>query len=519
MSSKVIIGSRGSDLALWQANFTKEILEAKGHQVEIQIIKTQGDIIQHLSFDKMEGKGFFTKEIEEHLLDCKIDLAVHSHKDLPTTNPPGLMIGAVSYRENCTETLLIRPEAFDPYSKFKLKPGAVVGTSSHRRKSQLLHHRPDLITKDLRGNVPTRIDKLINQNYDAIVLASAGLKRLNLKPAGVHLVELSEIEFIPAPAQGVLAYQIREGDERMHTIVEELHHEDVFRSISIERGVLNKLDGGCQLPLGVYCKEDEKGFHTWTSLQPLDGKPYRRFYHFSEKNASLVNDLISRVERKEGRTVYISREPENASLFMRQTQSFGFQAIAQATLVTEEIEVNHMPFTDWVFFSSRNCVKSFFEQGLMLPDVASVAALGSGTAEELKYYGVTASFVGNDGEVDKTAKAFLEQVKGKSVLFPIGEQSHRTVQLALKDEVECHEILIYRQVANPDFVEKTADIFVFTSPALFEAYTNKELLKDKHLVCIGETTKKAIQSAGFQNITMAYQTNEQALADTVCGLL
>lgn len=519
MPQKVIIGSRGSDLALWQAYYTKNILEQNGHSVEIEIIKTQGDKIQHLSFDKMEGKGFFTKEIEEYLIDGKIDLAVHSHKDLPTTNPPGLIIGAVSYRENCTETLLIRPEAFDPHAKFNLKKEAITGTSSHRRKSQLLHHRPDLNIKDLRGNVPTRIGKLLDENYDAIVLASAGLKRLNLKPEGLHLVELSALDFIPAPAQGVLAYQIREGDSRMEEITKSLHHDDVDRCISVERGVLNRLDGGCQLPLGVYCEEDEKGFHTWTSLQPLDGKAYRRFYHFAENNAGLINDLIARVERKEERSIYISREPENAQLFIQQTQSFGFKVNAQAGLITQEVEVNHMPFTDWVFFSSRNCVKYFFEQGLMIPEVASVAAIGSGTAEELKNQGIAISFQGNDGEVGETALAFLNQVKGKSVLFPIGDQSLRTVQKTLENEVECHDIIVYKQVANPNFKAEGADIFVFTSPALFDAFSNKDLLKNKKIVSIGATTKKHLEASGFANVIASYQTSEQALADTVCGLL
>ena len=153
---KITIGSRGSDLALWQAHHVKNRLEQLGAEVTIKIIKTQGDRIQHLSFDKMEGKGFFTKEIEAALLAEEIDLAVHSHKDLETTQPQGLIIAAVSEREDPSELILVRKECVDLNQPLDFKEGAIVGTSSARRKSQLLNIRPDIQIKDLRGNVPPR---------------------------------------------------------------------------------------------------------------------------------------------------------------------------------------------------------------------------------------------------------------------------------------------------------------------------------------------------------------------------
>ena len=147
---KIIIGSRGSDLALWQANHVRKQLEDLGHQVEIKIIVTQGDAIQHLSFDKLEGKGFFTKEIETELLAGTIDVAVHSHKDLETNPPAGLIIAAVSEREDPSELLLMQKSAVDLSKKWNLKENAIIGTSSARRKSQVVHFRPDLEIKDLR---------------------------------------------------------------------------------------------------------------------------------------------------------------------------------------------------------------------------------------------------------------------------------------------------------------------------------------------------------------------------------
>ncbi len=249
----IIIGTRGSDLALWQANHIKAKLEALGAEIQIKIIKTQGDLIQHLSFDKMEGKGFFTKEIEKELLEESVDLAVHSFKDLETNFPQGLTIGAVTDRANPRDVLLIRNECVDSSLKWDLKGGAVVGTSSARRKVQLVKHRQDISTADIRGNVPTRVEKLRNGHFDAIVLAKAGLERLEYDVSDLHVHVFDPAEFIPAPAQGALALQIREDDSRMKEVLENIHREDIAITTSIERRVLNLFHGGCQMPLGAYC--------------------------------------------------------------------------------------------------------------------------------------------------------------------------------------------------------------------------------------------------------------------------
>lgn len=254
----VIIGSRGSDLALWQAHFVEAELKKIGCSVEIKIIKTQGDRIQHLSFDKLEGKGFFTKEIEDQLLSGAIDLAVHSHKDLETTPPAGLQIACVSERAHPSDLLLIRKESSDKAEKWGLKQNAIIGTSSARRKSQLITLRPDCSTKDLRGNVPTRIDKLRQGNYDAIVLAKAGIDRLQIDLSEFNVTVFDPTEFVPAPAQGVLGLQIREEDVELYNILQQMNHPEVQKRISLERKVLNLLDGGCQLPLGVYCTDNNQ---------------------------------------------------------------------------------------------------------------------------------------------------------------------------------------------------------------------------------------------------------------------
>lgn len=264
-------------MALWQAHFVEASLKRAGHQVEIKIIKTQGDAIQHLSFDKMEGKGFFTKELETALLDGTIDMAVHSYKDLETTQPEGLCIGATSYRANPIDVLLIRKERTDMDKKWQLVEGGKVGTSSARRKMQVKLHRPDVVIEDIRGNVPTRIEKLRKGDFDAIVMAKAGLDRLELDLSDLTVYNFDPTEFIPAPAQGALALQVRETDSALIEKLQVIHNPEIAEIVSAERKVLNLFQGGCQLPLGAYCTRDENGQLNLISVMApdLDSEPSR----------------------------------------------------------------------------------------------------------------------------------------------------------------------------------------------------------------------------------------------------
>lgn len=256
MRLPIIIGTRGSELALWQAHFIKAELENLGFASELLIIKTQGDQIQHLSFDKMEGKGFFTKEIEEALLNGTIDMAVHSHKDLETKSPAELTVAAVTKRAAVEDILIIRKECVDNSKHLLLKNEAVVGTSSARRKVQIAFHRSDCTTADLRGNVPTRIQKLRDKNYDAILLARAGVERLEIDLSEFEVVILKPEQFVPAPAQGALALQCRTADTELREVLAHLHDSATAACVSIERNILASLDGGCQLPLGAYVSFD-----------------------------------------------------------------------------------------------------------------------------------------------------------------------------------------------------------------------------------------------------------------------
>lgn len=286
------IGSRGSKLALWQANYLQSQLAYNEIDSEIIIIKTRGDKIQNLSFDKIEGKGFFTKELEDALLAGDIDMAVHSMKDMPTTSPAGLCITAVSYREDARDSLLIRAEGHDATADFRLKRNAVVGSSSARRKSQMLSLRPDLELKDVRGNVPTRIEKLRSGQYDAILLAKAGLNRLELDLSDLTVIDLNPREFVPAPAQGVLAYQCRQDDMSTRRLLKKIHHSDIAKITNVERSVLRMMDGGCHLPLGVHVTKDDNGYYHAEAYFSKDSKTAGRRISLSLNTTSNMAEKL-----------------------------------------------------------------------------------------------------------------------------------------------------------------------------------------------------------------------------------
>lgn len=296
MSRIIRIGTRGSKLALWQAEYTQTQLESVGVATELVIIKTTGDQIQHLSFDKIEGKGFFTKEIEEALLRGDVDMAVHSMKDMPTTQPDGLVITAVSYREDPADWLLVRNDAIEVGQLFGLKKNPILGTSSARRKAQMLDFRADAQIKDIRGNVPTRVEKLRNGDFDAILLAAAGLSRLELDLSDLHLVKFNPREFVPAPAQGVLAWQTAKEDLEVRRILKHLHQPEVSAVTNVERKVLQLMEGGCHMPLGVYCERDAQGnYHVSAAVAEHWDAPVRRVNLSSSTSYKLAEQVVEKL--------------------------------------------------------------------------------------------------------------------------------------------------------------------------------------------------------------------------------
>jgi len=245
------IGSRGSQLALWQSNHISALLRERGHSVEIQIIHTTGDKITDVALAKVGTKGMFTKEIEEALAANQVDLAVHSLKDLPTELPPGFEIAAIPKRESPLDAFLSLQFA----DIADLPQGARVGTSSLRRQAQIKAFRPDLDIHPLRGNVDTRLRKLEEGQYAAIILAAAGLNRLGLTKHVKQVIPAATM--CPAAGQGALAIEIRAGDSAMRKHLGFLDDESARATVTCERALLNAMGGGCQVPIGALAAYDK----------------------------------------------------------------------------------------------------------------------------------------------------------------------------------------------------------------------------------------------------------------------
>jgi len=525
--SKIVIGTRGSELALWQANFIKDRLAEIGHDSELKIIKTQGDKILNLSFDKLEGKGFFTKELEEELLNGTIDLAVHSHKDLPTTNPDGLIIAAVSEREDPAELLVILKDCVDIQQKLSVKFGGMVGTSSNRRKSQLLAVRPDFEIEELRGNVQTRLQKLRDENYDAIMLAKAGVVRLGYDLSEeFHVEELEPTELIPAPAQGVLAVQIRESDTALFDLLQPLNDEVVAEQIAVERKVLNMFDGGCQLPLGCYCRKDGSLFQVWTA-KASDGTDFPdRLFMQSKTTKGLAEKIVAKFapDRKFPANVFISRELSESS-YLRKALSKHQIEIEDRSLIRTFPSIHNLdPFIlrniDWVFFSSKNAIEYFFKLDPQLPKKVKFGVLGRGSEDALRLHGKVADFNGEEEGIDTKdiALEFAKLANGTNVLFPSAKGSLKTIQKALSSDTKIVELTVYETVSEDNVAQSYAEVLIFTSPSNVDSYFAENLLEpDQQVICIGKTTGQKFDEMGVK-YTLPFSPDEMGLAEAVFAL-
>ncbi len=268
MKKKIRVGSRDSILAMWQTQFVIEQLQqvTDAYEFEIVSLKTKGDKILDVSLAKIGDKGLFTKELEVGLLQGEIDFAVHSMKDMPTVLPEGLQISSLLKRHNPADVLIS-----DKYQSFaELPQGAKVGTSSLRRKAQLLHARPDLDIHDLRGNLQTRMRKMQEENFDGIILAAAGVERLDWHDKITE--ELSYDICLPAVSQGVIGVETRVDDSEIIALVQLVHDVQTASCVTAERALLKSLEGGCQIPIGAYAQLEGDTVVLQGLVGSLDGK-------------------------------------------------------------------------------------------------------------------------------------------------------------------------------------------------------------------------------------------------------
>lgn len=490
----LIIGTRGSDLALWQAHHTRDRILELGGTVEIRVLSTQGDREQVQSFEKLEGKGFFTKEIEEALLDGRIDVAVHSHKDLETRQPQGLAVIAVPHRASPRDVLLVREDRLAAAPWLPLSDSAVVGTSSVRRRDQLQLLRPDVRVAALRGNVPTRIERLRAGHYDAIVLAEAGLDRLNLSLEGLHRHVLHPRCFVPAPAQGALALQMRADDPR-RTFIARLGDPETTAAVAHERTVLQSLEGGCQLPFGAQWDAHTGMLRCF--LQSPAGP--RRTLSRSPEEAL---DALRSTNGAAPLTVRITRTPRPDSLLGRLCSAHGIRLIESPAVVIEPLPAPIIPEPsapfDWVWIGSPGAAAAAADWSNRHP-TARIAVPGDGTAEALPAaWHPRLGYVGQ-GTPQQAWAVFAEQrTEGEHIALP-----HSTASMqrwnAHPTRASVHAWPHYQTIpttASKPTME--ADIVCFTSPSNVHAWAGAP---PTHAVAIGHTTAAALHERQWAHNT------------------
>ncbi|HVF68141.1 MAG TPA: hydroxymethylbilane synthase, partial [Pyrinomonadaceae bacterium] len=295
---------------LWQSEWVKARLEELGARVRIEIFKTKGDVMRDVPLATIGGQGAFTKELEVALLDERIDVAVHSLKDLPTVNPEGLSVTATPEREDARDALVLRADADGKGATLKSLPaGSVVGTSSLRRIAQLKHLRPDVQVKDLRGNVDTRLRKLDSGEYDAVILASAGLRRLGFAHRISAAIETDVM--LPAVSQGSLGVQTRAGDAETNALVSRLDHAATRAAVVAERALLRKLGGGCQVPIAAHAVVKGGDLRLDGLVASLDGsRVIRDTTNASASEAEQAGDVLSARLLERGAGELLSEMPK-----------------------------------------------------------------------------------------------------------------------------------------------------------------------------------------------------------------
>ena len=542
MSQRLVIGSRGSELALWQARHIQQCLKEAhpGLEVIIEIITSKGDKIQDVPLAKIGSKGLFTKELEVALLDGSIDLAVHSLKDLPTELPPGLALGAVPRRENPQDAFVGRTAQ----SLAELAQGATVGTSSLRRRAQLLAARPDLNIVDLRGNVPTRIEKMSSEGMDAIILAAAGLIRLKMDQ---HISEcLDHSTMLPAVSQGALGIEIRDNDSRVAGLVRVLHHDATFDVVTAERALLSGLGGGCQTPLGALCTTENDRLYLNARIVSPDGTQVFTVSLDGSKHAAaalgqqaaqdllaqgadrIVAELDAGTEATgtplQGKRIAITRAQDQSQKLTAALHGLGAEVISFPTIdvraVTPDTEPPEASTCDWLIFTSVNGVRYFSQaleargRNLDAFSRTSICAIGSGTSTLLQEMGLSVSLSPNTAtaeELGKTLTALEGDLNGKNILLPRGNLARTTLPEILRTAgATVMESIVYEtQCTAPDaaavraFLQQGLDAITFTSASTAENLATilgaeqwSELAGRCTIASIGPITTDALKAMG-----------------------
>jgi len=560
MSRNIVIGSRGSDLALAQTNHVAACIRAVAPEinVSVRIISTKGDRVTAVPLAMIGGKGLFTQELESALLDGHIDLAVHSLKDLPTSLPAGLCLAAVPPREDPADAFI----SLNAQSVEELPRGARVGTSSLRRKVQLLAARPDLEVVDLRGNVPTRLKKLESEGLDAIVLACAGLKRLGLD---AHITQaLPPQVMLSAVGQGALGIECREDDAALRAILAKLHDNDTFAEVTAERALLHEIGGGCQTPVAALGRVSEGVLTLHACIASVDGAEALRISREApmaeaealgrETARALLGQGAQRLmtaprhasDALRGKRIVVTRAATQAGGLAERLEALGAQVLALPTIeirgIVPETDIAGPHDYDWIVFTSANGAH-FFAEALIAKGLpwtryreASVCAIGPSTAEAVLRAGLAVTLVPDD----YIAEAVVEKLKriegglaGKRFLLPRGNLARPLLPDALRAAgAEVTELIVYETVraevtteAIESVIAARPELLCFTSASTVENFVAAlapeqlaRFCRTARFASIGPVTSRAANDHHLAIAVEAAQFDVPGLVTAIVGL-
>lgn len=563
MMKIVRIGTRGSKLALYQAYRVKRELEEQFSDItfEIKIIKTKGDKILDVPLSKIGDKGLFTKELEVAMFDGEIDMAVHSLKDLPTVFPEGAKLGAVLKRGDFRDALI----SSNNRTLKSLTTDDVIATSSLRRKAQLLRINKDFKIVEIRGNVNTRVRKMEEGYCDVMVMASAGLERLEM---GEYISEKLDPEImIPACSQGAIAIEIREDDSFIEGVLSKINDQLTSIATQAERSFLRTLEGGCQIPVGSYSKIEGDQFHITGFISSIDGSQYLRdVANGNVKDAVEISTKLAKSLYEKGgkeileairdsnfieaqanlplldKIIISTRAIESGDTLPDILKARGAKLLAlpMIEIITTQLKrrdqnvMRNLDYFNWVFFTSKNGVVNFFKHLLEikgnteLPDTLKIAAIGGKTAIELDYYGYAPHFISKGNTSEEMLDQFYSEHKPNNlnILLSLGDLADDTLINRLFVENEISRINVYETIkpktADLEILNRIKndqyDMIVFTSPSTFQnfcSFYEMNLIKKLKMASIGSTTTSAIKDEGFDPLFTARTSNAEGLRDAI----
>ncbi|HDS01278.1 MAG TPA: hydroxymethylbilane synthase [candidate division Zixibacteria bacterium] len=531
------IATRGSRLAMRQSGMIRDmLLEKAGLEAELMVVRTAGDVIQNKPLSEVKGAGFFTKEIEQALFDGRADIAVHSLKDLPIQQPPGIDVVAIAERENPSEALLTRTENIDDSRPLNLNEGLTIGTSAIRRKAQIRALRPDLKVKDLRGNVTTRLEKLREGEYDAIIIAYAGLKRVGVEIDDLELRVLKRDEFVPAPAQGALAVETRIKDYDVASRAAKINHADTKSAVDAERRLLLLCGGGCHLPLGANLTRAEEGWVMtvfWSYLLPDKTEKYLRAKISSEDFDQLVEESYAYIKSTEisdllnfkgrskdlPRKLLITRPSEKTDELGEKLAAkdielipYPVQSLRKNFDEKEWIDIEQeFEAYEYIILTSANAVQ-FFKEILEDSDIApekyshkKIATVGVKTAEACSEAFPDSEIIVSHISTGAGLGAHLLDYRKGKALFPCAREAGHDLQRVLGDagwhvrRFEIYESIPEKKENLPDVNPGEVAYYCFTSPLAAEYTFDKiDLPENSIIISIGPRTSEKIKKSGYK---------------------